>query len=110
MAAFTTLYLDQGSDFTANIDILQDDGTPFDLTGANVIAQMRRSYYSVSGYSFRANVANVQTGVVTLSLPGDTSANIRAGRYVFDILVAQYNSNTRVLEGTVVVYPQVSRK
>lgn len=108
MAATTNLYIDQGADFTANIDILQDNGEPFDLQGGNVIAQMRRSFYSTVAYPFATTILDEANGNILLSMSGDVSSGLKPGRFMYDILVKQYNANTRVLEGIVTVYPQVS--
>ena len=109
MAATTNLYVDQGADFSANIDILQDDGTPLSLSGANVVGMMRRSYYSTTSYSFVSSITDSANGIIKLHLPADISSNIKAGRYLYDVRVRTYNSNIRVLEGILIIYPQITQ-
>jgi hypothetical protein len=46
---------------------------------------------------------------VTLSLSSNATANIVAGRYVYDVEVTVANSVYRVAEGIVTVTPQVTR-
>lgn len=111
MAATTNLFIDQGSDFSAAITLYQDTGDPMILTSANVYASMRRSYYSTTAYDFTASVSDAANGVINLALTAATSSAMKSGRYVYDVLVRQplSNSNTRVLEGIVTLYPEVTK-
>lgn len=109
MAATTNLFIDQGSDFTAEVDLMQDSGVPLNLTGATVASQMRRSYYSTTSYAFASSVLDAANGTIKLELTANISSNIRPGRYVYDVEVQQAATRTRVLEGIVTVYPEVTR-
>jgi len=71
---------------------------------------MKKSYYSSSTTAnFVVQVNDPTEGVILLSLPYANTANISAGRYVYDVLIKD-SSNTviRVLEGVVNVLPQVT--
>ena len=49
-------------------------------------------------------------GVIVLSLDADTSSNIAAGRYVYDVVIKDSsNTITRILEGIIDVSPRVTR-
>lgn len=109
MAATTNLFIDQGSDFTAEIDLMQDNGDPLNLAGATVASQMRRSYYSTTSYSFNSSVLDSANGTIKLQMTANISSNIRPGRYVYDVEVQQDQGRTRVLEGIVTVYPEVTK-
>jgi hypothetical protein len=48
-------------------------------------------------------------GTVMLSLSATETANISAGRYVYDIELTTGNTITRIVEGIVTVTPEVTR-
>lgn len=52
---------------------------------------------------------NAQQGKIQLSLPANTSSAINAGRYLYDIEIARSNEKKRVLEGIVVLAPEITR-
>lgn len=107
MALKANITIDQGTDFATSIDVTDDNGDPTDLSGFSGAAQMRKHYTSSNSYSFTVAVAN---GSVTLSMNSATTANISAGRYVYDCeLTSGSNVVTRIVEGIVTVTPQVTR-
>ena len=112
MAGFVELYIDQGTSFT-NIINLTDDITnaSINTAGYTITSQMRRSYYSANATAnITCTITNAANGEVTLSLTSGETANIKAGRYVFDVKVNDnLSSISRILEGIITVLPQVSK-
>lgn len=111
MAALANLFMDQGSTFTASVNVQDTNGDAFDLTGYSANSQMRKSYSSSTAYTFSATIADdPTTGVVNLSLPATTTSNIPEGRYVYDVeIVASDSTVTRVIEGIITVLPEVTK-
>lgn len=109
-AGYQELFLEQGSDFNTSINLDDVNGLPFDLTGVTAKSQVRKSYYSANATAeFVITINEPETGVILLSLNSANTANISAGRYVYDVVIKDgNNSKTRVLEGIVNVLPQVT--
>jgi hypothetical protein len=109
-AAYTELFLEQGTDFYTSITLDDVNGDPYDLTGVAAKGQIKKSYYSTNETShFTIAINDPPTGVIALSLSSSNTANIAAGRYVYDVIIKDAANNvTRVLEGTVNVIPQVT--
>ena len=109
-AAYTELFLEQGTDFYTSITLDDVNGDPYDLTGIAAKGQIKKSYYSSKETShFTIIINDPPTGVINMSVPSANTANIAAGRYVYDVIIKdQANNVTRVLEGIVNVIPQVS--
>lgn len=111
MAMTAYLDIDQGSDFTAEIDLENDDGTPMNLTGSAVYSQFRKSFNSTTAYSFTCEILDALNGKFALKLLGTTSSAIRPGRYLYDVEV--YNSTTnrknRVVEGIITINPEITK-
>lgn len=112
MAAYVELYMDQGASFN-NIINVNDDLTNADIniSGYSVTSQMRRSYYSANAAAnITCTITDAFTGEITLSLTPQETANIKAGRYLFDVLVETPGSGSiRLLEGIVTVTPRVTK-
>lgn len=108
---YAELTINQGATFEETIDLENDDGTPINLANTSFSAQIRKSYYSTNP---TANitvdiVAPAANGQVRLSISAANTANIRAGRYLYDLkMVTAANVTIRVVEGIVTVTPQVT--
>lgn len=110
MAMSAYLDIDQGSDFTTELTLENDDDTPMNLTGFSVYSQFRKSYSASTGYSFTCTITNATAGKVKLTLLGSTSSNIKPGRYLYDVeIVAPSGSKTRVVEGIITLNPEITK-
>ena len=112
MAAYVELYMDQGATFNNVINITDDvTNTPVNVSGYTVTSQMRRSYYSVNATAnIVCTITDASNGEVTMSLSAANTANIKAGRYLFDVkTVDTLDVVSRILEGIITVTPQVGR-
>jgi len=111
MASTYNLAIDQGTDFTITIVANDSTGTARNLTGYTGNAQLRRSYASTTNVAFTVNISTPSIGEVTLTLANAKTANLKYGRYVYDLELTKTSDSTveRILEGIVSVYPQVTR-
>jgi phage tail sheath gpL-like len=112
MAAYVELYMDQGTTWTNVINLTDDTtGAYVNAAGYSVSSQMRRSYYSANATAnITCEVTDDATGEITLSLTADETANIKAGRYLFDVETTDTGDTvTRILEGIITVTPGVTR-
>jgi hypothetical protein len=111
MAVTSNLVLDQGSSFSVVVRYINNDGTAVDLTGYQARSQMRRSYYSANATTLGADISDAANGNVTLTLNANTTANIKAGRYLYDVEVVENATYTvtRIIEGIITVLPEVTK-
>ena len=109
MAVVTNLVLDQGTTFSVTIGYNDASGNPVDLTGYTARSQMRKSYYSANATSFTANISDAINGEITLSLTSAQTANVKAGRYLYDLEIVESANVIRVVEGIVTVMPEITR-
>ena len=71
---------------------------------------MRKSYYSTTANSFTSTITSNANGEITLSMTAANTANLTAGRYLYDLLItAPDTTKTRVVEGIITVLPSVTR-
>lgn len=109
MATKANIIVDQGTTFSTTISLTDDNGDPIDLTGYSGRSQMRKHYTSSNSQSFSVSLSNTE-GTVALSLTAAQTANLTAGRYVYDVeVVSAANVVSRIIEGIVTVTPEVTR-
>jgi len=109
MATKANIIIDQGTTFSTVINLTDDNGDAINLTGYTGDAEMRKHYTSSNSQSFSIALGG-NTGTVTLSLTAGQTANLTAGRYVYDVEVTSgANVVSRIVEGIVTVTPEVTR-
>ena len=113
MAIYEELEIDQGSTFRYEIILTEKDGTPSNLTSYTVKSEIRKNYKSltVSGeFTTEFTEANPLLGKIILSLTDEETIEIKAGRYLFDVIITNSSGfTTRIMEGGVEVTPRVTR-
>ena len=109
MATKANIIIDQGTTFSTVINLADENGDPIDLTGYTGDSEMRKHYSSSNSQSFNVSLGGAN-GTVTLSLTSTQTANLVAGRYVYDVEVtSSSNVVSRIVEGIVTVTPEVTR-
>jgi hypothetical protein len=108
MATKANFVIDQGATFSIDVTVTDEDNLPFDLTGYSGRSQLRKHYTSSNSHSFTVQLGG-NTGIINLSLTNTQSANIVAGRYVYDVEIFTANSVLRVIEGIATIAPEVTR-
>jgi len=111
MAAVKNLYIDQGSDFNAQITIYDDNNQPWDLSGYVGAAKIRKSYYSSTSVDFTVSFSATRTdGAVILELSSSQTSELEQGRYLYDVVITNFSGKkTRVIEGIVTINPGVTK-
>lgn len=109
MAIKANLIIDQGTDYSTSITLTDDEGGVTTLTGYTANGQIRKTFSSSNSVSFAMTITE-ETGVVTMSLTSNQTANMAAGRYVYDVFLTDpYSLVSRIVEGIVTVTPRVTR-
>lgn len=111
MAAKANIVIDQGADFSTTITVLDNDNSILNLTNYTARGQIRKHYTSTTAVDFDfAFTEPRSSGILTLSLSNTQTANMEAGRYVYDVeIVSSANTVTRLVEGIATVTPEVTR-
>ena len=110
MAIINNLLIDQGSTFSVTINWTAEDGSYINLAQYTANSQLRKSYYSANSITFAANISDAANGEITLSLTSAQTANLKPGRYVYDLNMRDNaNTITRLVEGIATVMPGVTK-
>jgi hypothetical protein len=122
MAANLDLTIYQGATFEKNLTLKVADGTPFDLTGYTGRGQIRERHSSADVLGeFTIDIdADPTTGALTISMTAEDTADISVAsaltlnrtyaRYVYDIEIYKIDRVIRLIQGAVLVYPEVTRE
>ena len=109
MAAKANIVVDQGATFNTSLNLTDDAGDPLDLTGYTASAQIRKWYSSLTAVNFDVSIPSPTNGTIYLNLDAPVTANLVAGRYVYDVVVVAGTTVTRVVEGILTVTPEVTQ-
>jgi len=108
------LTLSQGATWNVSLTYNDGDGDPINLTGFSARMQARNFYTSESTV-FDIDSTNDITlggtaGTIQISVDAATTAAIGAAQYVYDMeIVSGSGEVTRLIEGTLIVTPEVTR-
>lgn len=109
MAAVVYLDVDQGSDFSAQITLQNDNGTPMNLTGFTAFSQFRKHPTSSTYYQFQPTITAPLTGVINLTLSAAASSLVKPGRYMYDVEITNGATRLRVSEGIVTINAEITK-
>lgn len=105
MTARANLYIDQGTDFSVDLDIFSDNGE--DLPISNYLFEAdAKKVFSSSGVSFSFDVNYVPNSInkVEMRLAANTSVDVDPGKYQYDVvMISPSNIRTKILEGLVFI-------
>tara|TARA_B100001173_G_scaffold232578_1_gene202310 strand:- start:2015 stop:2605 length:591 start_codon:yes stop_codon:yes gene_type:complete len=98
-----------GADFNQEYDMLETGGEPIDLTGYNGKSQIRKHKDSGTSVSFNVGFIDRENGKINISIPSWTTAKLKEGRYVYDVLFTSPGGKKEiVLEGRINVRAGIS--
>lgn len=101
--------MDQSATYNAIISVNSNTGLPLNLSGYTGFSEIKKTYSSINTTSSFIVTVNAVAGHIILSMDANTSGNIVAGRYVYDVRVVDGSGNyTRIVEGILTVTPAVS--
>lgn len=112
MPAFSELRMDQGCTFSLTITVASDStNAAINIATSTFASQLRKSPHSTNATAnLVCSVTDGPNGILSLSLAAGNTHNIKAGRYVYDVVMTtNLGVKTRVLEGIMDVYPEVTR-
>ena len=111
MASKTHLVIDQGTTFSSDLNLTDDNNDPLNLNGYTANSLIKKWYTSSNSVAFQTAI-NTTSGVITLYLDANTTTALTAGRYVYDVDITEISSGavSRVVEGIITVTPSATAK
>lgn len=109
MATKANLVIDQGSTFSTDLNLTDENGDALSLAGYSANSQIRKWYTSSNAAATFTASVNTTSAVITLSLTANQTSNLDSGRYVYDVEITDGSTVSRIVEGIITVTPQVTR-
>lgn len=107
MAFKVNLVIDQGTTFSANVDLQDANGNPLVVSSYSARGQIRKHYQSANSTAFSIALTE---GLMTLSLSANQTSSLASGKHVYDIeFVDSSNNVTRAIEGLATVMPETTK-
>lgn len=103
------LTINTHSDFSEDLELFQTGGNRTNLSGYTAQSQMRKHPDSSTAYDFTVGITSAVDGELTLSMTDTVTAQIKPGRYMYDLMLIRPNGDkTIVVEGMVNVRSGIS--
>ena len=113
MAVYVSnLVINTGATFSQTFSLENiSTNSALDLSGFSASSQMRKHAGSTGvAATFTASIQNAENGALQVGLSSSTTATLKPGRYVYDVIVSDsVGEVTRVVEGSVLVRQGVTR-
>lgn len=116
LAGRYNMVCDQGSTFVREIEIMDSDETPYNLTGYTARMQVRREVESTGTPLIELSTTNGRLsisgtlGIITMSLtPTETASLTRSGYYDLEIVQTSTGKVFKVLRGEFRLEKEVTR-
>jgi methionyl-tRNA formyltransferase len=108
VAEITNLVIEKGTDFEATFNLFDSDQSTTVLSGlSTTYATIRKYPEDPDGEEF-AKTITAGTGTIKLELTAAQTANLKAGRNYFDVILTMNSKKVKVIKGTVMVEESVS--
>ena len=114
--ADVNLTIKQGTTWTQTLEYQDGDGTPIDLSGATLRAQVRADIADrapgtpLLDLSTGDGITNTSGGVITLTVDAATTEALPAGTYRWDLEATEAGAVTRICAGVARVSGEVTRE
>jgi hypothetical protein len=108
MTVKVDIVFDSRLNSTLTVDIENDSGDPFNMTGYTGAAQLRKSYESTAYIPLTVSLANGQVTMVCPKLIANNA--VEPGRYLYDLIIYDSsNSEVKLLKGIATVEPTITQ-
>ena len=111
MAVYVSnIVIEQGFDFDTSFQ-LEDTRTnsPLILTDASSTAQLRKFHGSSTAVSLASTITSPDLGIISISLTGPQTVNLKPGRYVYDVKILNAGREYKAVEGSALIRGGVTR-
>jgi hypothetical protein len=108
VAEVTNIVIEKGTDFEATFNLFDPDQSTTILSGLTTTYAAIRKYPDATASEEFSKTITVGTGTIKLTLTAAQTANLKAGRNYFDVVLTIEGKKTKVIKGTVIVEESVS--
>jgi hypothetical protein len=110
VAEITNIVIEKGTDFEATFNLFDPDQSATVLIGIATTATYAaiRKFPEASAFEEFSKIITAETGTIKLTLTATQTANLKAGRNYFDVVLTIAGKKTKVIKGTAIVEESTS--
>lgn len=108
VAEVTNIVIEKGTDFEATFNLFDPDQSAAVLTGLTTTYATIRKYPDATNGEEFGKTITAGTGTIKLTLTATQTANLKAGRNYFDVVLTIGGKRTKVIKGTAIVEESAS--
>lgn len=106
-ATIINLVVNQKSSFQVQLNVLNGNNAPLDLTGYTANAKFKTDVSAAdeTAVAFTTSLANTTNGSITIALSHEQTAAMQLGKYIYDVAITDDATDfkTRIVEGKITV-------
>lgn len=112
MATNINMYVDQGIDFAAVLDLFDSEGHDFDITQQEFKCEVRKIFSSTIAFEaiIQVNVDDNDSNSLDLLIPGSLTEDKDPGKYQYDIVMYDGSSRIKILQGLLFLLPTITKR
>lgn len=109
MTTRANIYIDQGTDFSIFLDVVDDNGDIVNLTDVEFESDAKKVYSESVAFTLLPTIVSESEGKLELSVSAETTNTIRPGKYKYDlIIILPTGKRLKLLEGLAFVIETVT--
>lgn len=109
MTTQANLYIDQGTDFSIDLDVSIND-EDITLSDKNFYCSFSKLYSTTPTANAEVTVLSGNNSIIELSIPAGITIDLNPGKYVYDVVMTSPSgTKTKILEGLITIIQTVTR-
>lgn len=108
VAEITNIVIEKGTDFEATFTLFDPNQSASSLSGLTTTYASIRKYPGDTAYEEFSKTITAGTGTIKLTLTSTQTANLKAGRNYFDVVLTLEGKKIKVIKGTAIVEESTS--
>ena len=108
MTTRTNLYVDQGTDFLVSLDLKEETGSDYTISGNQYFCNVAKLYSTSVKFSvdLTVNTSDPENDLLEFSISADKTKDMEPGKYTYDIMMLNSNGFiTKIMEGLIFILP-----
>lgn len=105
MVERTNLYVDQGLDYSIELELSDDFGVPLDISSYSFYGSIRKVYSATNVLNFNFNITSANTGGLEVFLNANNTYDLEPGKYQYDIISDSQDGRIKIVEGLLFLLP-----
>lgn len=108
MTTRTNLYVDQGTDFLVSLDLKEETGSDYTISGNQYFCNVAKLYSTSVKFSadLTVNTDDPANDLLEFYISADKTKELEPGKYTYDIMMVDAGGSiSKIMEGLIFILP-----